>query len=80
MNWLETMVDQSNLSIGEQRRLQKAIAQRVYELENNRDNHQVVFRAIYSAIKSRYGIESYKYVKRQDLQKAIRYISSWIPK
>ena len=72
--------DQITLTSGEQRRLQKGVAQRVYELESDHDQRPRLFREIYREIKDRFGVASYKDVKRQELQAALRYVENWIPK
>lgn len=72
--------DQITLTSGEQRRLQKGVAQRVYELESDPDQRPRLFREIYREIKDRFGVASYKDVKRQELQAALRYVENWIPK
>ncbi|WP_366160629.1 BRO family protein [Bacillus infantis] len=78
---LEVKVDeQITLSSGEQRRLQKGIAQKVYELESNPVARPRLFRELHREIKDRFGVASYKDVKRNELQAAIRYIENWIPR
>lgn len=82
---LITQVDQKveeqiTLDYGEQRRLQKGVAQRVYELESNPDVRPQLFREIYREIKDRFAVASYKDVKRKELQTALRYIENWIPR
>lgn len=82
---LITQVDQKveeqiTLTSGEQRRLQKGVAQRVYELESDPDQRPRLFREIYREIKDRFGVASYKDVKRQELQAALRYVENWIPR
>lgn len=72
--------DQITLTSGEQRRLQKGVAQRVYELESDPDQRPRLFREIYREIKDRFGVASYKDVKRQELQAALRYVENWIPR
>lgn len=72
--------EQITLDYGEQRRLQKGVATRVYELESNPDNRPRLFREIYREIKDRFGVASYKDVKRKELQSALRYIENWIPR
>lgn len=68
------------LSYGEQRRLQKAVARRVYELYDNKEDRPLAFSSIYREIKDRFAVASYKDVRRQDLQAAINYIGNWIPR
>jgi len=68
------------LSYGEQRRLQKAVGRRVYELFNSKDDRPQAFADIYREIKDRFGVASYKDVRRKDLQDAINYVEHWIPR
>lgn len=76
----EKVETQITLDYGEQRRLQKAVAHRVYELEDDSSIRPKLFREIYREIKDRFAVASYKDVKRQDLQSAINYIENFIPK
>jgi alpha-mannosidase len=78
---LSTKVDeQITLDHGEQRRLQKGVAHRVYEYTEDKKEATKLFRELYREIKDRFGVASYKDVKRKELQSALRYIESWIPK
>lgn len=76
----EKVENQITIDHGEQRRLQKAVAIKVYELESIAELRPKLFREIYREIKDRFGVASYKDVKRKDLQPAIRYVEAWIPK
>lgn len=76
----EKVETQITLDYGEQRRLQKAVATRVYELEEDSTIRPKLFREIYREIKDRFAVASYKDVKRQDLQMAINYIENFIPR
>lgn len=81
VNELKDKVDnQITIDHGEQRRLQKAVAIKVYELESIAELRPKLFREIYREIKDRFGVASYKDVKRKDLQVAIRYVEAWIPR
>ncbi|MGE8079060.1 ORF6N domain-containing protein [Peribacillus loiseleuriae] len=78
---LETKVEQQiTLDHGEQRRLQKGVARRVYEFTDDKKEAARLFKEIYREIKDRFGVASYKDVKRQELQSAIRYIENWLPR
>lgn len=78
---LEHKVDeQITLDHGEQRRLQRAVATRVNELESDRDNQRPMYSGLYREIKDRWGVGSYVDVKRKDLQDVIRYVEAWRPK
>ncbi|MNC66600.1 ORF6C domain protein [compost metagenome] len=72
--------EQITLDHGEQRRLQKAVATRVYELESDPDSRHGLFSGLYREIKDRWGVGSYVDVKRKDLQDVIRYVEAWKPK
>lgn len=73
----QNMNAQITLHSGEQRRLQLAVAERVYKLEKQRDKHAALFRGIYSALKKRFSVKSYRDVKRHELQMAIRFVEGW---
>lgn len=68
------------LKVGEKRRIQKAIAIKVYDLESNPAAHPELFKKLYREIKSHFQVSTYKEVKREDLQEAIRYIEEWQPR
>lgn len=72
--------NQVTLDYGEQRRLQKAVAIKVYEIETDPSSQRRLFRELYREIKDRFAVASYKDVKRKDLQNAIRYIDGWLPR
>lgn len=82
---LVTQIDQKveeqiTLTSGEQRRLQKAVAAKVYEVESNPEHRPQLFRELYREIKDRFAVASYKDVKQKELQSAIRYVENWIPR
>lgn len=72
--------NQVTLDYGEQRRLQKAVAIKVYELETDPVDKRKLFSELYREIKDRFAVASYKDIKRKDLQIAIRYIDGWLPR
>ncbi|KAA0944177.1 hypothetical protein FQ087_18815 [Sporosarcina sp. ANT_H38] len=76
----EKVENQITLDHGEQRRLQRGIASRVYEVEKDVEIRKRLFSELHREIKDRFAVTSYKDVKRQDLQSAIRYVEAWIPK
>lgn len=81
INDLEAKVEeQITLTSGEQRRLQKAVASKVYELCDDPADRPKFFSEIYREIKNRFAVASYKDVKQKELQAAIRYIENWIPR
>lgn len=65
------------LQQGQCRRLQKAVSARVYQLTTEKGATQALFKAIYSAIKERFNVESYKSIKSKDFQVALRFIENW---
>lgn len=76
---LETKVEeQITLDHGEQRRLQKGVARRVYGVTEDKKEAARLFRELYREIKDRFGVASYKDVKRKELQSAISYIENWV--
>ncbi|PIC87948.1 phage regulatory protein [Sporosarcina sp. P20a] len=72
--------NQMTLDYGMQRRLQRAVGARVYEIESDDQARRKLFRELYREIKDRFGVASYKDVLRKDLQSAIYYVEAWIPK
>lgn len=72
--------EQITLTSGEQRRLQKGVAKKVYEIENDPEYRPLLFREIHREIKDRFGVASYKDIKRKELQAALNYIEHWVPR
>ena len=65
----------------EQRKLQKAVSIRVYQRLDVVDaERKLMFSAIYRDLKDRFGVASYRDVKRKDLKNALLYVQSWIEK
>ena len=78
---LKSKVDnQITLDYGEQRRLQKLISSKVYEHAKSENHKRLLYPELYREIKDRFGVSSYKDVKRHELQSAIKYVESWIPR
>ena len=66
------------LHSGEQRRLRNAVGERVHQLAiNQKGARQVLFRSLYTAIRERYDVESYRDVKQHQLQDAIQFVARW---
>ncbi|MFX3674696.1 MAG: Rha family transcriptional regulator [Paenisporosarcina sp.] len=82
VNQLKDKVDnQITLDHGEQRRLQKLVSKKVFEHAGSDDQYKrLLYPELYSEIKDRFGVTSYKDVKRHELLTAIKYVKSWIPK
>ncbi|MCP6683198.1 BRO family protein [Bacillus nakamurai] len=72
--------EQITLDHGEQRRLQKGVARRVYSITEDKTEAARLFRELYREIKDRFGVSSYKDVKRRELLTAIKYIENWVPR
>ena len=72
----EIRIDQS-----EQRKLQKAINIRVYQrLDVINAEKRLMFPAIHRDVKDRFGVASYRDIKRKDLTEALAYVQNWIEK
>lgn len=72
--------NQITLDYGEQRRIQRAVSQRVYEITNIKEERNRLFRELYRELKDRFATGSYKDIKRKDMLTAVNYIAAWIPK
>ena len=65
----------------EQRKLQKAVSIRVYQRLDAIDaDRSLMFPAIYRDLKDRFGVASYRDIKRKDLTEALAYVQNWIEK
>lgn len=69
--------EQITLNSGEQRRLQRAIGERVYALEKEADKRPSLFGALYRSIKTKFSVKSYRDVKQDELQLAIKFVEKW---
>lgn len=75
---LEQRLQEVTLHSGEQLRLRKEVNIRVYELAGDeKDARRALFRAIWSAIKERYQVGSYRDVKQHELQDALLFVAKW---
>ncbi|CRK80341.1 ORF6N domain-containing protein [Neobacillus massiliamazoniensis] len=72
--------NQITLDYGEQRRIQKGISKKVYELESDPNVIQQLFRELHREIHDRFAVTSYKDIKRKDMLSAVRYIEAWVPR
>lgn len=66
---------------GEQRKIQKAVGTRIYqrlEILNDFSNKNLFFQALYRDLKDRFGVASYRDIRRSQLSDALEYISGWI--
>ncbi|WP_342510535.1 ORF6N domain-containing protein [Sporosarcina sp. FSL K6-1522] len=69
--------DSLTLHSGEQRRLRIAVGERVHQLVSNKGARPALFRSLYSSIRERYNVDSYRDVKQHELQDALIFISRW---
>lgn len=74
---IEQQLHQVTLHSGEQKRLQRAVGERVYKTTVKQSERNNLFRAIYSALKDRYQVGSYRDIKQHQLQDALRFIAHW---
>jgi Rha family phage regulatory protein len=72
--------NQITLDHGEQRRIQRAVNCKVYELESDKEIRKKLFSELHREIKDRFAVTSYKDIKRKDMQSAVRYIEAWVPR
>jgi Rha family phage regulatory protein len=72
--------NQITLESGEQRRIQKAVGFKVYSIANEPKERDRLFKELYRELKDRFGVGSYKDIKRKDMQSALHYIDAWVPK
>ena len=79
---VENKVDNEiRIDHSEQRKLQKAVSTRVYQrLETINADRKILFSAMYRDLKDRFGVASYRDVKRKDLKSALLYVQNWIEK
>ncbi|MDM5333410.1 ORF6N domain-containing protein [Ureibacillus composti] len=69
--------EEITLHSGEQLRLRKAVSTRIYEMTDNHEARQALFRSLYAALKERYHVSSYRDIKQHHLQDALRFITRW---
>ena len=79
---VENKVDNEiRIDHAEQRKLQKAVSIRVFQrLDVVNAERKLMFSAIYRDLKDRFGVASYRDVKRKDLKSALLYVQNWIEK
>ena len=80
---IENKVDNEiRVDNGEQRKIQKAVGTRIYQridiVPQLAENKKFVFQALYRDLKDRFGVASYRDIKRKDLTDCLEYISTWI--
>jgi TolA-binding protein len=65
----------------EQRKLQKAVSIRVFQrLDVINAERKLMFSALYRDLKDRFGVASYRDIKRKDLKETLLYVQNWIEK
>lgn len=75
---LEQKLQEVTLHSGEQTRLRNEVTKRVNQLvEGKKGARGVLFRAIYSSLKERYYVGSYRDVKQHELQDALQFVANW---
>jgi Rha family phage regulatory protein len=72
--------EQITLDSGAQRKVQKSIARRIYEIESESSVRSECFRQLHREIRDRWAVASYKDVRRNELDGLIKYIEAWIPR
>ena len=79
---VENKVDNEiRIDHSEQRKLQRAVSTRVYQrLDVISADKNLMFPALYRDLKDRFGIASYRDLKRKDLKEALAYVQNWIEK
>ena len=79
---VENKIDNEiTLDSGEQRKLQRSISVRVYQrLDVINAERKLMFPAIHRDVKDRFGVASYRDIKRKDLKEALLYVQNWIEK
>lgn len=76
----EKVEEQITLTSGEQRAVQKEVAIKIYDIEEDTTIRPKLFRELHREIKDRFAVASYKDVRRQELQTVLNYIRSWVPR
>lgn len=77
---LESKVDeQITLDSGDQRKVQKAVARKIYSIEQDKKQRSVLFQQLHREIKDRWAVPSYKDVRKLELTGLMDYIEAWRP-
>lgn len=74
---IEAQLQLVTIHSGEQKRLQKAISERVYELCDVKARRPAYFSELYRAIKKRYHVDSYRDVPQCQLQDTLLFVQNW---
>lgn len=76
----EAVEEQITIDHGEQRKIQKAVARRVYEMCSEDHSTRELFPQLYREIKDRWAVASYRDVRRNEIEQVLQYIEAWKPK
>jgi phage regulatory protein, rha family len=77
---LEAKIDeQITLDSGEQRKVQRLIASRIYGMTEDKHERAVLFKQLYREIKDRWAVPSYRDVRRNEVSGLMDYINAWRP-
>lgn len=77
---IEAKVDeQITMDSGEQRKVQRLIASRIYGMTDDKVLRPIYFRQLYREIKDRWAVPSYRDVRRNEMDSLINYIEAWRP-
>lgn len=74
---IEAQLQLVTIHSGEQKRLQRAISERVYELCDVKARRPAYFSELYRAIKKRYHVDSYRDVPQCQLQDTLLFVQNW---
>ncbi len=80
---LENKIDNEiRVDNGEQRKIQKAVGTRVYQridiIPLLAEQKKCLFQALHRDLKDRFGVASYRDIKRKDFRDCLEFISTWI--
>lgn len=70
----------TTIDYGEQRQLQRIIGSRIYEIEPDSKYRSDLFRQVHREIKDRWGVGSYRDIRRVELDEVVNYIKAWKPR
>lgn len=77
----EAVEEQITIDHGEQRRVQKAVARRIYEMTgNDLPGRREMFQQVYREIKDRWAVASYRDIRRNEIDQVLHYINAWMPR
>ncbi|CAM4101422.1 Rha family transcriptional regulator [Paenibacillus alkaliterrae] len=77
---LEAKVDeQITLDSGDQRKVQKVVARKIYSIEVDNKQRSQLFRQLHREIKDRWAVPSYKDIRKHELDGLMNYIEAWRP-